>query len=135
MRRLAAHPAVADALALADISGSWAQRICEWTGLLPEDQGHDADAILPGAAAGGTELCDLAGLAEEIRRQTAGPDADGDDGFEPVPACCYVRDSAAYYPTMISHRVIGHSQAPGLLSWPQGFPAENRKGSGPAICP
>ncbi len=36
MQRLAAHPAVADALAAGEISESWARQICEWTGLLPE---------------------------------------------------------------------------------------------------
>src|SRR5262249_17500595 len=36
MQRLAAHPAVADALAAGEISESWARQICEWTDLLPE---------------------------------------------------------------------------------------------------
>jgi Domain of unknown function (DUF222)/HNH endonuclease len=36
---------------------------------------------LLGAAAGGAELRDLGKLAEEIHRQCAGPDTDGDDGF------------------------------------------------------
>src|SRR5260221_313898 len=35
-----------------------------------------------GAAAGGAERSDLAGLAEEIRNRTARPDADDDDGFD-----------------------------------------------------
>jgi hypothetical protein len=36
--------------------------------------------ILLAAAAAGAGLSDLAGLAEEIRARTAGPDGDGDDG-------------------------------------------------------
>jgi hypothetical protein len=71
MRRMSAHPAVADALAGAQISESWARKICEWTDLLPEASRGDADVILLGAAAGGAELGDLGGLAEEIRRRTA----------------------------------------------------------------
>jgi hypothetical protein len=82
MRRLAAHPAVADALAAGRISESWGRQICEWTELLPEDHRGDADEILLGAAAGGAELSDLEGLAEEIRNRTAWPDEDGDDGFD-----------------------------------------------------
>jgi hypothetical protein len=82
MRRLAAHPAVADALAAAQISESWARQICDWTDQLPGDARDGADVILLGAAAGGAELRDLEGLAEQIRQRTAGPDADGDDGFD-----------------------------------------------------
>ncbi|HEY7015171.1 MAG TPA: DUF222 domain-containing protein, partial [Streptosporangiaceae bacterium] len=82
MQRLAAHPAVADALAGGEISESWARQICEWTDLLPEDARADADAILLAAAKGGVALKDLAGLAEEMRQRTARPDRDGDDdGF------------------------------------------------------
>ncbi|MGO8726099.1 MAG: DUF222 domain-containing protein [Streptosporangiaceae bacterium] len=82
MRRLAAHPAVAEALAAADLSASWARHVCEWSDRLPEAHRGDADAILVAAAAGGAELGDLAALAEEMRRRTAGPDGDGgDDGF------------------------------------------------------
>jgi hypothetical protein len=81
MRRLAAHPAVGDALAGGAISESWARRICEWTDALPEDTRGDADVILLGAADGGADLDDLAGLAEEMRKRCAQPDTDGDDGF------------------------------------------------------
>src|SRR5215470_6415422 len=35
MRRLSAHPVVADALAAAGVSESWAREICDWTGKLP----------------------------------------------------------------------------------------------------
>jgi hypothetical protein len=82
MRRLAAHPAVRDALAAGGISESVARYVCDWTDALPEAHRADADAILLGAAAGGAELDDLAALAEEMRKRTARPDADGgDDGF------------------------------------------------------
>jgi hypothetical protein len=79
-RRLAAHPAVGDALAAGEMSESWARQVCAWTGLLPGEYRGDADVILLGAAAGGADLAGLAGLAEEMRRRCAGPDAD-DDGF------------------------------------------------------
>jgi Domain of unknown function (DUF222) len=82
MRRLSAHPAIGDALARAEISESWARQLGEWTEKLPEEHRAAADAILLGAAAGGAGLRDLAGLAEQIRRRTARPDADDDDGFD-----------------------------------------------------
>ncbi len=79
-RRLAAHPAVADALAAGDISASWAKAICGWTIRLPAHKQPDADAILLAAAAGGAELADLAGLAEEMHKRCAPADACGDGG-------------------------------------------------------
>ncbi len=82
MRRLAAHPAVADALSTAQISESWARAVCEWTDRLPGDARGDADVILLAAAAGGADLAGLAALAEEIRRRVARPDPDDEDGFE-----------------------------------------------------
>src|SRR5215471_12824044 len=82
MRRLSAHSAVADALARAQVSESWARAICAWTDLLPAGHRDGADQILLAAAAGGAELRDLGRLAEEIHRQTARPDTDGDDGFD-----------------------------------------------------
>jgi len=81
MKRLAAHPAIADALAAADISESWARQICDWTDTLPEHVRADADVILLGAADGGADLADLAAIAEELRKIHARPDTDGDDGF------------------------------------------------------
>ena len=80
-RRLAAHPAVGEALAAGEISASWAREICSWTGKLPEGKRAGADAILLAAAAGGAELADLAGLAEEMRRRCAQPDTDDGGGF------------------------------------------------------
>jgi Domain of unknown function (DUF222)/HNH endonuclease len=83
LRRLRAHPAVGAALAEGRISASFAREICDWTGRLPTyEQTADADQILLGAAAGGSELADLAGLAEEIYRRCGRPNGDdGDDGF------------------------------------------------------
>lgn len=82
-RRLADHPAVRDALAAGQISASWARQICDWTDLLPPSARPEADDILLGAAAAGAELGDLAGLAEEMRSRTAGPDTEGgDDGAD-----------------------------------------------------
>jgi hypothetical protein len=63
MRRLAAHPAVGDALAAGELSGSWARQVCGWTDLLPAECRADADAILLAAAADGADLADLAALA------------------------------------------------------------------------
>src|SRR5450755_2593735 len=80
-RRIAAHPAAGEALAAGEISASWAREICSWTSQLPADRQADADAILLAAAAGGADLADLAGLAEELQRRCAGPDPDDDGGF------------------------------------------------------
>jgi hypothetical protein len=83
MRRLAAHPAVADALAGAKVSESWGRQICEWTDLLPAEHRGGADQILLDAAAGGAERRDLEDLFDKIRQATARPDTDdGDDGFD-----------------------------------------------------
>src|SRR5215831_11192825 len=82
-RRLVAHPVIARELAAGQISTSWAKAVCGWSERLPDDKRDDADAILAGAAAGGAELADLAGLAEQMyQRSRAGePDRD-DDGFD-----------------------------------------------------
>ncbi len=83
MHRLAAHPAVADALAGASVSVSWAQQIMDWTKPLPDQVRDHADQELLAAAAAGASLTDLAGIAEDIRREHARPDDDGDgDGFK-----------------------------------------------------
>src|SRR5690348_11671560 len=65
-RRLAAHPAIAGALAAGELSPSWARHLCDWTDRLPEAQRGDADEILAGAARGGADLPGLAGLAREM---------------------------------------------------------------------
>ena len=81
-RRLAAHPAVAAALAAAALSPSWARAICDWTDLLPEADRAGADEILAGLAAGCAELADVRLAWERIRALCARPDAgDGDDRF------------------------------------------------------
>jgi hypothetical protein len=82
VRRLSAHQAVRDAMAGGEISQSWARQLCTWSDLLPEDRRGEADAILLAAAASGADLRDLGGLADELQRLCAGPDADGDDGFD-----------------------------------------------------
>src|SRR5215471_14480068 len=46
VRRLAAHPVIAGALAAGELSRSWARQICAWTDRLPEAQRGDADEIL-----------------------------------------------------------------------------------------
>jgi hypothetical protein len=83
-RRLAAHPVIAGALAAGEISASWARAICDWTDRLPEGNRDGADEILAGAAAGGADLADLAGLALEMyeRSRRDHPGADAGDGFD-----------------------------------------------------
>jgi Domain of unknown function (DUF222)/HNH endonuclease len=86
-RQLDAHPAVRAALTALEISASWAQQICKWTDALPDEVRADADAILLAAAAGGADLTDLAGLAEEMFRRCAPPDTDQGKGFEDRSLC------------------------------------------------
>src|SRR5689334_19859952 len=89
MKWAAAHPAVHAALAAEQISASYAQVICGWTGKLPADARPAADDILLGAAASGLELEDLAGLAGEMyeRSRQDKPDIDpGDEDGGPDPA-------------------------------------------------
>jgi hypothetical protein len=66
VRRAAGHPEIAAALAAGEISESYARTICQWTDRLPEDCRPAADTILLGAALGGADLRDLAGLAAVI---------------------------------------------------------------------
>ena len=84
VRRAAAHPEVAAALAAGEISESFARTICTWTGKLPQDCQEDADAILLLAAKSGADLRDLAGLAGEIyaRSLPEDPGSKRDQAFE-----------------------------------------------------
>jgi hypothetical protein len=66
VRRAAGHPEIAAALATGEISESYARTICQWTDKLPENCRPAADTILLGAALGGADLRDLAGLAAVI---------------------------------------------------------------------
>ncbi len=62
---------------------SWAQQIMDWTKPLPGEVRDQADDELLAAANAGASLSDLAGIAEELRREHARPDDDSDgDGFE-----------------------------------------------------
>ena len=55
----------------------------DWTRTLPGAVRDDADGELLAAAANGAALTDLAGIAEELAREHARPDDDGEgDGFE-----------------------------------------------------
>ena len=78
------------ALAAGTISESVARTICGWTDKLPQECQEDADAILLGAAAGGADVADLAGLAGEIyarslpgtKDQDQDQDQDEDEAFD-----------------------------------------------------
>src|SRR6266849_4672286 len=83
VRRAAAHPRIAAALAAGQMSESVARAICQWTGNLPGDCRDAADEILIAAAVAGMDLRDLAALAMEIyQRSRPDDDGDPDDGFE-----------------------------------------------------
>ena len=84
VRRAAAHPLAAQALAGGEISESVARTICTWTDKLPGDCREAADTILVGAAQAGMDVRDLAGLAGEIyaRSLPADPDQEKDQAFE-----------------------------------------------------
>ena len=84
VRRAAAHPQVAEALAAGEMSESFARTICGWTDKLPEECRPDADEILLLAARPAMDLRDLAGLAGEIyaRSRPGDPDKDRDQAFE-----------------------------------------------------
>jgi Domain of unknown function (DUF222) len=84
MKRLAAHPVVAHALASGDISPSWARAFCAWNDRLPAGRRDDADAILTSAATAGADLIGLAGLAREMYERSCadGPGSGDDDAFD-----------------------------------------------------
>ena len=80
VRRAAAHPRVAEALAAGEMSESYARTICQWTDKLPEDCRDAADAILAAAARAGVDLRDLAELAAEIYARSLPVTGEDDDG-------------------------------------------------------
>jgi len=75
VRRAAAHPGVAAALAAGEMSESYARTLCSWTDRLPESCRPAADEILVSGAKTGL---DLRGLAE-IYARSLPEDADGKD--------------------------------------------------------
>ena len=81
MRRLAAHPRIAAALAGGAVSLSWAALLAGWSEALPAGHRDDADRILLAGVAAGAGLADLAAAAAELAARHAAPDRD-DDGFE-----------------------------------------------------
>src|SRR5271165_4935309 len=84
VRRAAAHPQIARALADGEISESFARTVCQWTDKLPEDCRDAADTILVGAAKSGMDLRGLAELAGEMdaRSRPDTPDSDPDGEFD-----------------------------------------------------
>ncbi len=81
VRRAAAHPQVAAALAAGEISESFARTLCTWTEKLPGDSRDTADEILLAAAGQGLDLRGLAELAAEMlarSRQDDAPDENTD---------------------------------------------------------
>ena len=84
VRRAAAHPLVAQALAGGEISESVARTICAWTDKLPEDCRQAADTILVTGAKAGMDVRDLMELAGEIyaRSLPVDPDKGQDEAFE-----------------------------------------------------
>ena len=79
MRRLGAHPHVADALAAGTITESYARKICYWSDLLPVAYRDLADQNLADAAAGGADLDFLSQMAEEMFSRVTPPDKDDAD--------------------------------------------------------
>ncbi len=79
MHRLQAHPVVWEALAAGTVSASYARKICEWAGMLPVMLRDAGAQILVDAAAGGADLDDLSGMAEDMFSRCAPPDRDVDE--------------------------------------------------------
>src|SRR6266852_6063792 len=82
VRRAAAHPEVAAALAAGQISESFARTLCAWTGRLPADTRPVADEILLAAAGQGLDLRGLAELAAEMLARAEPGKPDQDAAFE-----------------------------------------------------
>jgi len=83
MRLLRDHPAMADALASADISKSWAMAIVEWTRKLPADVRAKTIKILVEAATAGASQDDLQIIARVAEHNWLSSQPSGDDdGFD-----------------------------------------------------
>src|SRR6266851_742760 len=82
VRRAAAHPEVAAALAAGQISESFARTLCTWTDRLPGDSRETADEILLAAAGQGLDLRGLAELAAEMLARSQPDKPDEDTAFE-----------------------------------------------------
>ena len=82
VRRAAAHPEVAAALAAGEISESFARTLCTWTDRLPQDCRQAADEILLAAAGPGLDLRGLAELAAEMLARSQPDKPDEDTAFE-----------------------------------------------------
>jgi len=83
MRLLRDHPAMAEALAGADISKSWAMAIAEWTRKLPADVRAETIKILVEAAQAGASQDDLRIIARVAERNWLASQPSGDDdGFD-----------------------------------------------------
>ena len=83
MRLLRDHPALAAALAAADISKSWALAIAEWTRKLPAELRAETIKILVQAAQAGASRDDLRIIAAVAEQKWRAQQPDGDDdGFD-----------------------------------------------------
>ena len=83
MRLLRDHPALAAALAAADISKSWALAIAEWTKKLPAELRTETIKILVEAARAGASRDDLRIIAAVAEQKWRAQQPDGDDdGFD-----------------------------------------------------
>jgi len=80
MRRLKAHPDIAQALANGGISDSWARQLCDWSDRLPRENRAAADAILLAAAAGGVPFADLLILAADMYERCRSQPPDPEEG-------------------------------------------------------
>ena len=69
---------VGDALAAGTVSASYARKICDWASHLPVVLRDAGAQILVDAAAGGADLDDLSGMAEDMFSRCAPPDTDSD---------------------------------------------------------
>ena len=69
---------VGDALAAGTVSASYARKICDWASHLPVVLRDAGAQILVDAAAGGADLDDLSGMAEDMFSRCAPPDSDSD---------------------------------------------------------